>query len=187
MESLPFALKDPPDPVAVFFQEFGDAREGDDFYVAKESSSIRGLNALIGERAVHCVADSGCSIVAMSNATSNALGLSFDPKRRIPLQSANGKMDGTLGVAKDVPFWFGNIISFLQVHIVEPPAYDVLLGRPFEILTQARIQNFLSSDQHYTLTDPNTDKVVTIPTIPRELPRFRKEDGRDRRNYQVER
>ncbi|KAE9384946.1 hypothetical protein BT96DRAFT_841393 [Gymnopus androsaceus JB14] len=155
--------------------------EGDDFYVAKESSSIRGLNALIGERAVHCVADSGCSIVAMSDTTSNALGLSFNPKRRIPLQSANGKTDWTLGVAKDVPFRFGEIISFLQVHIVESPAYDVLLGHPFEILTQAHIQNFLSGDQHYTLTDPNTDKVVMIPTIPRELPRFRKEEGRDRR------
>ncbi|KAE9392523.1 hypothetical protein BT96DRAFT_1056887 [Gymnopus androsaceus JB14] len=178
--SLPFALKDPPDPVAVFFQEFGDAVEGDGFYVAKESASIRGINALIGERSVHCVADSGCSIVAMSDATSNALGLSFDPKRRIPLQSANGKTDWTLGTAKDVPFRFNDIIAFLQVHIVDSPAYDVLLGRPFEILTQAHIKNFLSGDQHYTLTDPNTDKVVTIPTIPRELPRFRKEDGRDR-------
>ncbi|KAE9394496.1 hypothetical protein BT96DRAFT_1047603, partial [Gymnopus androsaceus JB14] len=78
------ALKDPPDPVAVFFQEFGDAREGDDFYIAKESSSIRGLNALIGERAVHCVADSGCSIAAMSDATSNALGLSFRSETSYP-------------------------------------------------------------------------------------------------------
>ncbi|KAE9382709.1 hypothetical protein BT96DRAFT_845164 [Gymnopus androsaceus JB14] len=184
MKALPFALKDPPDPVAVFFQEFGDTREGDNFYVAKESSSIRGLNALTGERAVHCVADSGCSIVAMSDATSNTLGLSFDPKCQIPLQSANGMTDWTLGVAKDVLFRFGNIISFLQVHVIKLPAYDVLLGRPFEILTQARIQNFLSGDQHYTLTDPNTDKVITIPTIPRELPRFCKEDGRDRRNQQ---
>ncbi|KAE9389486.1 hypothetical protein BT96DRAFT_834828 [Gymnopus androsaceus JB14] len=149
-----------------------ELREAIDFLLSDalttvmESSSIRGLNALIGERAVHCVADSGCSIVAMSDATSNVLGLSFDPKRRIPLQSANGKTDWTLGVAKDVPFRFGDIISFLQVHIIESPAYDVLLGRPFEVLTQARVQNFLSGDQHYTLTDPNTNKVVTIPTIP---------------------
>ncbi|KAE9387301.1 hypothetical protein BT96DRAFT_891162, partial [Gymnopus androsaceus JB14] len=145
-----------------------------------ESASIRGINALIGECSVHCVVDSGCSIVAMSDATSNTLGLSFDPKRCIPLQSANGKMDWTLGTAKDIPFRFNDIIVFLQVHIVDSPAYDVLLGRPFEILTQAHIKNFLSGNQHYTLTNPNTDKVVTIPTIPRELPRFRKEDGRDR-------
>ncbi|KAE9409054.1 hypothetical protein BT96DRAFT_776212, partial [Gymnopus androsaceus JB14] len=158
------------DPVAVFFQEFRDAVEGNGFYVAKESSSIREINALVGERAVHCVADSGCSIVAMSDATSNALGLSFDPKRRILLQSANGKTDWTLGIAKDVPFHFNDIIAFLQVHVIDSPTYNVLLGCPFEVLTQAHVQNFLSGDQHYMLTDPNTDKVVTIPTIPREFP-----------------
>ncbi|KAE9388101.1 hypothetical protein BT96DRAFT_793355, partial [Gymnopus androsaceus JB14] len=65
----------------------------------------------------------------------------FDPKRRIPLQSANGNTDWTLGTAKDVPFRFNNIIAFLQVHIINSPAYDVLLGRPFEILTQAHIKN----------------------------------------------
>ncbi|KAE9405907.1 hypothetical protein BT96DRAFT_934639, partial [Gymnopus androsaceus JB14] len=46
MKSLPFAPKDPPDPVAVFFQEFGDAREGNGFYVAKELTSIRELDEL---------------------------------------------------------------------------------------------------------------------------------------------
>ncbi|KAE9382702.1 hypothetical protein BT96DRAFT_1048515 [Gymnopus androsaceus JB14] len=133
-KSLPAAQKHPPDPVAVFFQEFGEAAEGDGFYVAKESASIRGINALVGERSVHCVAD---------NATCNELSISFDPNRRIPLQSANGQTDWTLGVAKDSISWIR-------------PRTTFLLGRPFEILTQARIQNFLSGDQHYTLTDPNT-------------------------------
>ena len=103
----------------------------------------------------------------------------FDPMHCIPLQSANGKTDWTLGIAKDVPFHFGDVTVILQVHIVDSPAYDVLLGHPFEVLTQARTQSFLSSDQHITLTDPNTECVVTIPTIPREPPRFQKEDERE--------
>ncbi|KAE9389309.1 hypothetical protein BT96DRAFT_1025101 [Gymnopus androsaceus JB14] len=45
-KSLLFSPKDPPDPVAVFFQEFGDAREGDDFYIARESLSIQELDEL---------------------------------------------------------------------------------------------------------------------------------------------
>ncbi|KAE9383319.1 hypothetical protein BT96DRAFT_795053, partial [Gymnopus androsaceus JB14] len=158
------------DPVSVFFQDFGDSEEGDGFYVAKDSLSIRGINATIGERSIHCVTDSGCSIVAMSDTACNALGIAFDPGRTIPLQSANGETDWTLGVAKDVPFRFGEVLAFLQVHIVPSPAYDVLLGRPFEVLTQAQIRNFLSGDQHFTLTDPNSHKTVTIPTIPREPP-----------------
>ncbi|KAE9389056.1 hypothetical protein BT96DRAFT_1003596 [Gymnopus androsaceus JB14] len=125
---VPDATKD---PVSVFFQDFGDSEEGDGFYVAKDSLSIRGINATIGERSVHCVTDSGCSIVAMSDTACNAFGIAFDPGRTIPLQSANGETDWTLGVAKDVPFRFGEVLAFLQVHIVPSPAYDVLLGRPF--------------------------------------------------------
>ncbi|KAE9383961.1 hypothetical protein BT96DRAFT_784876, partial [Gymnopus androsaceus JB14] len=60
------------------------------------------------------------------------------------VQSVNGKTDWTFGVAKDVPFHFNDIIAFLKVHVVDSPAYNVLLCRPFKILTQARIQNFLS-------------------------------------------
>jgi hypothetical protein len=185
-EISPAFLLDPKDVrlsnmANVFFQEFGDAEEGDGFYVAKESLSIRGINTNIGERFIHCVTDSGCSIVAMSEATCNQLGIAFDPNRKIPLQSANGEMDFTLGIAKDVPFRFGEITVFLQAHIVPSPAYDILLGRPFDVLTQATVRNFLSGDQHYTITDPNTHKTITIPTIPRELPRFRLADERVKR------
>ncbi|KAE9394568.1 hypothetical protein BT96DRAFT_827501 [Gymnopus androsaceus JB14] len=141
-------------------------------YVGRESTSIRGVTAIVGERPVHCITDWGCSIIAMSMATCNALGVMFDPTRCIPLQSANGKTDWTLGIARDVPFRFSEVTAILQVHIVDSPAYDVLLGRPFEVLTQARTQSFLSGDQHITITDPNTKKIVTIPTVPREPPKF---------------
>ncbi|KAJ3747439.1 hypothetical protein DFH05DRAFT_1521786 [Lentinula detonsa] len=165
----------------VFFNDMGDAEEGDGFYVARDSHSIRGINAIIGEHTVHCIDDGGCSIVAMSDVCANVLGIAFDPSKVIPLQSANGQTNYSLGLAKDVPFKFCGLTAFLQVHIVPSPAYDVLLGRPFQVLMQAVYKNFLSGDQHVTLTDPNTHNIITIPTVPRELPRFRKGDGRDLR------
>ncbi|KAJ4479472.1 hypothetical protein C8R41DRAFT_771990 [Lentinula lateritia] len=167
--------------LANFFTDFGDAREGDGFYVARESHSIRAVNAIIGGRPAHCILDGGCSIVVMSDAACNAFGLAFDPEKRINLQSANGNTDWSMGLAKDVPFRFGDVVAFLQVQVVDSPAYDFILGRPFEILMQASYKNFLSGNQHLTLTDPNTHKTTTIPTVPREPPRFRKEDSREYR------
>ncbi|KAJ3721793.1 hypothetical protein C8R42DRAFT_642250 [Lentinula raphanica] len=168
-------------PFSVYFNDYGPAKEGDEYYVAKETHPIRGVNAIVGERAAHCVLDSGCSLVAASLAACNAFGLAFDPERRINLQSANGTTNWSLGLAKDVPFRFGDVLAFLQVQVVDTPAYDFLLGRPFEVLMQATYKNFYSGDQHITLVDPNTSKAVTIPTLPREPPRFKKEDGRELR------
>ncbi|KAE9409431.1 hypothetical protein BT96DRAFT_774986, partial [Gymnopus androsaceus JB14] len=148
----------------VFMNERKELAEGDRIYVGRELTSIRGVTAVVGERPIHCITDWGCSIISMLVATCNALGVMFDPTRCIPLQSANGKTDWTLGTARDVPFCFGEVTAILQVHIVDSPAYDVLLGRPFNLLTQARTQSFLSGDQHITITDPNTKKIVTIPT-----------------------
>ncbi|KAJ3858280.1 hypothetical protein EV359DRAFT_8733, partial [Lentinula novae-zelandiae] len=61
-------------------------------------------------------------------------------------------------------------VAFLQVQVVDSPAYDFILGRPFEILMLASYKNFLLGDQQLTLTDPNTHKTTTIPTVPQESP-----------------
>ncbi|KAE9401711.1 hypothetical protein BT96DRAFT_817495 [Gymnopus androsaceus JB14] len=143
-----------------------DPEEGERIYVRRESTLIQGVTAIVGEHPVHCITDWGCSIIAMLITTCNALGVMLDPMHCIPLQSINGKTDWTLGVARDVPFLFGEVTAILQVHIVNSPAYDVLLGHPFKVLTQAQTQSFLSGDQHITLTDLNTEKVVTVPTVP---------------------
>ncbi|KAJ3792031.1 hypothetical protein GGU11DRAFT_750669 [Lentinula aff. detonsa] len=160
-----------------YFNHFGSAEEGEGFYVAKSAHTIQAINAIIGEKVVHCITDGGCSIVGMSDAVCNALGIAFDPTMKIEIQSANRGVDLTLGLAKDVLFCFGDITVFLQVHIIPSPAYDVLLGRPFEILTQAIFHNFLSGKQHLTLTDPNNNRMVTIPTVKREPPRFHNGEG----------
>ena len=53
---------------------------------------------------------------------------------------------------------------YLQVHVISSPAYDVLLGWPFDVLTESVVRNF---DQTITIQDPNTGKHITVSTRPR--------------------
>jgi hypothetical protein len=59
------------------------------------------------------------------------------------------------------------ITLYLQVHILHSPTYDILLGCPFDILTQSVICNFCNKNQTITIKDPNSGKSATIPTVAR--------------------
>ncbi|KAJ3780607.1 hypothetical protein GGU10DRAFT_337029 [Lentinula aff. detonsa] len=67
----------------------------------------------------------------------------FKPSNCIGLQSANGKTDWSLGLARDVPFRFGEVLAFLQVQIVNSPVYNVLIGRPFKVLMKQTFRTLL--------------------------------------------
>jgi hypothetical protein len=92
------------------------------------------------------------------------------------MESANGTITPSLGLARNVPFKFGEITLYLQVHIVRAPAYDILLGRPFDQLTECKVNNSANGDQTLTIFDRNSGSELTIPTIPRGRPRQRKQD-----------
>lgn len=83
------------------------------------------------------------------------------------MQSANNQVELSCGLAKNIPFRFNEITLYLQVHIIEAPAYKVLLGRPFDSLTRSVIQNGADGGQIVTITDPNTNQRATIPTYAR--------------------
>jgi hypothetical protein len=109
----------------------------------------------------------------MSETTSHDLGLAYDPTIKLNMQSANGNVDQSLGLARNVAFQISNLTFYLQVHIVRSPAYDVLLGRPFDTLTESIIRNYANEDQTITISDPNTGRRITIPTLPRSHKGFR--------------
>jgi hypothetical protein len=44
----------------------------------------------------------------------------------------------------------------VQAHVIHNPAYDVLLGRPFGVLTTSHIKNYCDESQTITITDPNS-------------------------------
>lgn len=108
----------------------------------------------------------------MSEEICNAFALPYDPSIRLNMVSANGGVDQSLGLARNIPFLVGDITLYLQVHILREPAYDILLGRPFDVLTQSVVRNFPNEDQTVTILDPNTSKKATVPTIARGSHRF---------------
>ena len=56
---------------------------------------------------------------------------------------------------------------YLQIHIIRDPAYQVLIGRPFDLLTKSRVETMEDGSQIVTITDPNTGKRCAIPTFDR--------------------
>jgi hypothetical protein len=82
------------------------------------------------------------------------------------MQSANGQLEKSMGLAQNVPFRWGDLKIYLQVHVIRNPAYKILLGRPFDVLTKSRTEH-ADGSQLLTLTDPNTGRAWTVPTYDR--------------------
>ena len=90
-----------------------------------------------GQDKVKAILDPGCQIVAMSEKVCNTLTLHYDPTIRLNMMSTNGGINQSLGLSHNVPFLIGDITVYLQVHVLQNPAYDILLGQPFDVLTQS--------------------------------------------------
>ena len=161
-----------PDPYETYIRTLGPGQkpDADKLTVANDSVAIRSILALIdNSMKVECILDPGCQIIAMSERICHEIGLAYDPAIRLNMQSANGEVNQSLGLARNVPFRVGNITFYLQVHIIQTPAYDILLGRPFDILTESVVRNFSNEDQTITICDPNTGQRITVPTLPRNI------------------
>ena len=171
-KAAPFVI---PDPVETYLSSLGPDETPLPVIVAKESHALRSIYALIDNKEqIECVLDGGSQIIAMSEEVCHALGLAYDPTVKISLQSANSTYDLSLGISRNVAFQVSDMTIYLQVHVVRDAAYDILLGRPFEVLTTSHIRNFANEDQTVEIHCPNTQQVVTVPTLPRGKPRFRR-------------
>jgi hypothetical protein len=110
----------------------------------------------------------------MSEDVCHELALAYNPTIVLHMQSANGSIDPSLGLAHNIAFLIGTLTFYMQVHVIHNPAYDILLGRPFDILTESVVRNFHNEDQMITVHDPNTKCIATIPTIAQGPPRILK-------------
>jgi hypothetical protein len=165
------------DPVLQYFNSIPAGCEPRQIFVqeeqltGKDSAALRVVHPQIHNQSQEeAILDGGSQIVSMALATARSLGITWDPDINIFMQSANGQVEKTVGLARNVAFRFGELTIYLQVHIINEPAYKVLLGRPFEILTACQIQNSTDGGQMITLTDPLTKKRCTLPTFPRGAP-----------------
>lgn len=137
-------------------------------YKAEASAALRCIFPVInGEGIAESILDSGSQIVSMIAAEATRLGITYDPDIQILMQSANGQVEKTLGLAKDVAFRFGDIIVYLQVHILRQAPYQVLLGRPFDVVTASTVQTQRDGSQEITIKDPRGNERITIPTLAR--------------------
>ncbi|KAF8236439.1 hypothetical protein L208DRAFT_1252312, partial [Tricholoma matsutake] len=142
------------------------------FIAVKESHSIRSVMMNVNSKnPVESVVDPGSSIIAMSEEVCHELGLAYDPSVHIPLQLANGGIDERLGLARNVPCEVGTITIYMQIHIIRNPAYDILLGRPFDVVMKSTVKNWSDESQTITIYDPNSTRSSTILTFPRATKR----------------
>ena len=143
--------------------------------VAQETGKLRSIYAWINDaKLVECILDPGSQIVAISEKKCFELKIAYDPSKRVPMTSANGTTDFTLGLACNVPIEFGGCITeYLQMHVVRNASYDVLLGRPFDILMSCTVRNSPDGKQTLAITCPNTGEQRVLPTYARgESPNF---------------
>ncbi|KAK0222782.1 hypothetical protein EDD85DRAFT_779172 [Armillaria nabsnona] len=127
--------------------------------VGGASTSLRAVFPLInGTGHKESIVDGGSQIVSMAEHIALSLGIGWDPDITIHMQSANRSLAKTLGLTKNVPFLFQDVVVYLQVHIIDNPAYKVLLGRPFDVVMESLIKNNSDGGQIITITDPNTGR-----------------------------
>ncbi|KAF9040168.1 hypothetical protein BJ165DRAFT_1351674 [Panaeolus papilionaceus] len=150
----------------------GQDPNNDYLVVAKDSHSLRAIEPLVANKLhIECVLDSGCQIVAMSEDVWKKLQIPLDPSIQLNMESANGSVDQSLGLARNVPFKIGDITFYFQVHVIRSPSYDILLGRPLDVVACSVISNSSDGSQQLTLHDPNSSRSTTVPTRARSRPR----------------
>ena len=159
------------DPVMQYLSSLTQGEIPKQLYGLRDSFALRSVYPVINNIGTEeALLDSGSQIVSMSRDTAILLGLTWNPAITINMQSAQGHIEKTLGLSKNVPFQFGEITILLQVHIINKPAYKILLGRPFDALTESEVKNERNSVQTITLTDPTSQTKVVLPTYPRGNP-----------------
>lgn len=133
-------------------------------YIAKNLQAICSVFPLINSiKKSESLYNTGSQIVLMSEHIADRLKLIYDPDIIINMQSANKQVEKLLGMAKNVPFLFGDIIVYLQVHIICDPAYDILLGRSFDVLTSSTIYNNTEGGQVIKIKDLNLLQSTMVP------------------------
>ncbi|KAG6875741.1 hypothetical protein C0992_002587, partial [Termitomyces sp. T32_za158] len=117
------------DPIETYLKSLGPGEEPAILTIAKDSHAIRSIMVTVDSRQeVEAIVDSGSQIISMSAKIANELGISYDPGIVLNMQSANGTIDRSLGLTKNVPCMIDDLIFYLQIHILRSPAYNILLG-----------------------------------------------------------
>jgi hypothetical protein len=87
--------------------------------VTQELHTLQSITMVIDNREeVEGIIDLGSQIIAMSEAVCHDIGLAYDPSIKLNMQSANGEVDQSLGLSRNVPCKINSITLYLQIHII---------------------------------------------------------------------
>src|SRR5271156_2699283 len=92
------------DPVEAYYRSLSPGEEANlgHLIVSSDSCAVRSVHSLIdNSHRVECILDPGCSIIAMSKDICHKLGLAYDPSIILQMESANGGLDLSLGLARN--------------------------------------------------------------------------------------
>jgi hypothetical protein len=87
--------------------------------VTQESHALQSIMMVVDNREeVEGIIDPGSQIIAMSEAVCHDIGLAYDLSIKLNKQSANGEVDQSLGLSRNVPCKINSITLYLQIHII---------------------------------------------------------------------
>ncbi|KAG6882592.1 hypothetical protein C0992_011255 [Termitomyces sp. T32_za158] len=156
------------DPVETYFKSLALEDKRAILTVAQDSQAIRSIMLTVDNKSeVEAIVDSGLQIISMSADVANELGIIYDPAIHLNMQSANGTVNRSLGLAKNVECMIGDLTFYLQIHILRSSAYDILLGHPFDVLAQLVVKTLSDDKTILIIMDPNMGILCTVPTFPR--------------------
>ena len=162
-----------PDPYELYLTSLKQGEIPKVLTITEESHALRSIFMKVnGTADVEAILDPGSQIIAMSEAVCLDLGLIYNPTIRLNMESGNGQINPSLGLACNVPCKIRDMTLVLQIHVVRSPAYDILLGCPFDVLTESTVKNYQNEHQTITMRDPNTGNQATVATVSRGPPRY---------------
>ena len=168
--TLPAGATIIPDKFKLYYKSLkpGQAPDLNCIMVAAGILPVHCIHALVNNSLkAECILDPGSQIIAMVEHICHQLGLTYNPSIWLGMQSTNDQVNPSLGLVQNIPFLIGKLTFYLQIHMLKSLAYDILLGWPFDTLTESIMCNFENADQTITIHDPNTNQCITIPTFPR--------------------
>ena len=117
-----------------------------------------------GNVKAECILDSGSQFIAMRRDIWEKTGLSLHPDTASTVEAANSSKSSTLGAIPNVTMTIGELELSVYVHIVEEAPFEVLLGRPFFVLTNCETKDTEDGGQMLRITDPWEGTTALIPT-----------------------
>jgi hypothetical protein len=141
-------------------------RSDDGRIVAEHFMLLRCIRAVMHHgRILSCILDQGAECIVMPHSVWHTLGgIPLRSDHKLTMESVNTSTDETLGVIENLPLDFGVGEMLFQVQLVPTANFNVLLGQLFFTLTSCRTEDLPNGKQDVMLTDPNTGKVIRIPT-----------------------